>query len=358
MAGGFALRAEIFGRFDQAGAEVHLPVAVHRHARGEGIGGIHQPAGQAETVARRVRRHGRQKRGNRGRDLVAGLIVSAAHQHESVARSGHLRHHHGAGDLVFDGAAFGFELGDSFTAHGGVPRVRDEVLGERRGLLRGAAGGRRAEDGRHIFRDDLRVFRVRNRDAEAAHRRAFVLAADAERERRFRARALQARGFDHRVVRLVHFGIDAPAALQLVGGANHEIEFGLFGFEVGRDAGKIDLAVADAGFEQGDDTFAAGAAAGATVRQAGIGNQFQPERRDVAQFRGGGEFENRRGRHGAPGQHGTIGQSPQSHAVIGFEIGWRQHFPLRLVVESVRLPCGLPRFEALVDARPIWRARF
>ena len=85
------------------------------------------------------------------------------------------------------------------------------------------------------------IFGVAHRDTKTAEWRAFVLAANTEGN--FAWRIQQARRFDHREMRFVHFGVHAPAALQLVSGPDHEIEFGLFGFEVGGDAGEIDFLI-------------------------------------------------------------------------------------------------------------------
>ena len=63
------LRPEIFGGLHDPSAEVHLPEAVHRHARQQRIRRIHQPLGQPQPVwwirRRRSHQHGGQHRRDR-----------------------------------------------------------------------------------------------------------------------------------------------------------------------------------------------------------------------------------------------------------------------------------------------------
>ena len=61
----FALRAEILHRLDQAGAEIHLPEAIHGHARRQRIGGIDQPFGEAQAIVRHAGGQRRQRRRER-----------------------------------------------------------------------------------------------------------------------------------------------------------------------------------------------------------------------------------------------------------------------------------------------------
>ena len=93
MAGRIALRAEILGRLHQAGAEIHLPVAVDGHARGQRMLRAEQPLRHAQPVGRGVLGHGRKHGGDAGRHLLAVIAIVAATQNEGVARLGHLRHH-------------------------------------------------------------------------------------------------------------------------------------------------------------------------------------------------------------------------------------------------------------------------
>ena len=82
------LQAEVFRRLDQAGSEIALPEAIHGHAAGQRIGGIHEPAGQSQAIARRALRHRRQAGGHAGLDLLllVGHVIAAALEHERVAR--------------------------------------------------------------------------------------------------------------------------------------------------------------------------------------------------------------------------------------------------------------------------------
>ena len=71
MAGRLALRAEVLGRLDDAGAEDLEPEPVDGHAGRQGMVGGDQPLGQAQPVDRRTRRQRRQERGHAAADLVA-----------------------------------------------------------------------------------------------------------------------------------------------------------------------------------------------------------------------------------------------------------------------------------------------
>ena len=84
LRGPLALRAEILHRLHQARAEVHLPEPVHGHARGQRIG-RDRPATCAKPrrLLRTAGGQRRQHRGHAGRDLLAGPVVGAAHQHET-----------------------------------------------------------------------------------------------------------------------------------------------------------------------------------------------------------------------------------------------------------------------------------
>ena len=46
--------AEIFGGLDEADTEIHLPKMIDGDAGGERVGGIDNPLGEGEAVARRV----------------------------------------------------------------------------------------------------------------------------------------------------------------------------------------------------------------------------------------------------------------------------------------------------------------
>ena len=94
MHGPLALRAEIFHRLDDADPEVHLPQPVHHHARGERVRRIDQPSRQAQPVVLGLGRKRRQDGRQPTRYLLAGLVISAAHQQEGVAWLRALLHYH------------------------------------------------------------------------------------------------------------------------------------------------------------------------------------------------------------------------------------------------------------------------
>ncbi len=96
----FALAAKIIRRRDKAAAEVHFPNTVHHHAGGERIIAVNQPLRQAEAVARRAGREGREARRGVAFDQFPGRVVSAALQHKSRARDRHFPHRHDFGDVV------------------------------------------------------------------------------------------------------------------------------------------------------------------------------------------------------------------------------------------------------------------
>ena len=73
MRRGFALRAELLGRFDDADAEQLLPQAIDGHARGERIVGVDEPIGQAEAIELRAAASRMQRRGHAGGDRFAGV---------------------------------------------------------------------------------------------------------------------------------------------------------------------------------------------------------------------------------------------------------------------------------------------
>ena len=103
MRGLFALHAEVLRRLHQADAEVLLPEAIHRHARGQRMFGTDEPLRKPEPIRRRIRRQRRQNRGHARRDFVAFLVVFAAHQHERVARLLHFLGDHRGGNRLLQG---------------------------------------------------------------------------------------------------------------------------------------------------------------------------------------------------------------------------------------------------------------
>ena len=98
MAWWIALRAEILRGFDNARTEMHLPVAVHGHARRERMPGINQPFRQAQTVCRKIFRERGQDGGHTGSDYLTAIAVIAAAQNGGLAGLLHFLHHHGCWD--------------------------------------------------------------------------------------------------------------------------------------------------------------------------------------------------------------------------------------------------------------------
>ena len=125
MARRFALGSKILGGLHQAGAEVGLPVAVHRYARGEGMVRIGEPLREAEAVGRGARGQRREERGYAGGDLFAGFLIAAAEEDKGVARRCHFLHDHRGGNLVFDGALLGLQFGDLFVGAAALPGMRE-----------------------------------------------------------------------------------------------------------------------------------------------------------------------------------------------------------------------------------------
>ena len=98
MGGRLSLQAEVLGRRHQSRPEVQLPQSVRRHARGEGMGRVHQPPGQRKTIGRRTRRQRGQDLGDARSHFGARLIVLPASQDEGLPGLV-LPHDHGGGDL-------------------------------------------------------------------------------------------------------------------------------------------------------------------------------------------------------------------------------------------------------------------
>ena len=98
MRGSLALRTEIFRCLDNAGSEIHLPIAIDGHTGGERMRGVDQPLGKTQAIVRGAGRQRGQHRGNAGRNLVALITVVATAEDEAVAGLLHLGHHHGGRD--------------------------------------------------------------------------------------------------------------------------------------------------------------------------------------------------------------------------------------------------------------------
>ena len=73
----FTLAAEVFAGLHQTRAKAALPKAVHRNPRREGIGWIHQPACQGQSIGRESHGQGWEyRRGSRLNDLALGQEVA------------------------------------------------------------------------------------------------------------------------------------------------------------------------------------------------------------------------------------------------------------------------------------------
>ena len=95
MARIFRLTPEVLARLDKTRAEEPLPHPVHPHACRERVFPSDDPLRQRQPIGLHALGQPRQKRGKRGLDLVAPLVVFAADEHEGIPRRA-LLHHHGA----------------------------------------------------------------------------------------------------------------------------------------------------------------------------------------------------------------------------------------------------------------------
>ena len=93
------LTAEVFARLHQARAEEPFPHPVHPHPCRERVVPRDDPLRQRQPIGLRALGQPRQKRRQRGLDLVAPLVVLAAAEHEGIPRRA-LLHHHGAGQRI------------------------------------------------------------------------------------------------------------------------------------------------------------------------------------------------------------------------------------------------------------------
>ncbi len=92
---------EVLLGLHQAAPEVHLPVAVYRHAGGQRMIGGREPARQPQPVAGQRVGHGAEHRGHAGFHCLTGRVVPAAHEHvRGTLRRVHLLHDHDGGDCV------------------------------------------------------------------------------------------------------------------------------------------------------------------------------------------------------------------------------------------------------------------
>ena len=109
MAWPIALGAEFLGALYKAFPEETLPIAVHGHPRGEWVAAIHEPAREAEAVARCIIGHRAERGGCAGENFLSPLVVLAAFEHKRFARSSHILHYHCTGAFGFLGVKFGAE---------------------------------------------------------------------------------------------------------------------------------------------------------------------------------------------------------------------------------------------------------
>ena len=146
-----ALGAEVLHGLHEPGAEVQLPVAVHRHAGGERVRGVDEPAGESEPVGRGVVGHGRERRRNARAHFVEGLVVVAAVEHVREPALGALLHderRRQRADEVGLALAGGLHLVVDRGERGGV--VSPVVPAHLKGLLGAHGGGVVREHGEHV----------------------------------------------------------------------------------------------------------------------------------------------------------------------------------------------------------------
>ena len=114
MAGPFALHAEVFGGLHDAGSEVHLPEAVHRHPSQKRIARIDQPLRKAEAVVGSPGGKRGQNRRHARLYFFSRHVVGSANQHEGVFPSGPLGHHHHGGEAALEFLFFQSQSGETF----------------------------------------------------------------------------------------------------------------------------------------------------------------------------------------------------------------------------------------------------
>ena len=86
----FAARADVFRSREQALAEVRLPDAVHDDPRGRRTAPVHEPAGEAKPIARRVFRERAQYRGHLRHNVFTWPLPIAALENMRLAWHGAL----------------------------------------------------------------------------------------------------------------------------------------------------------------------------------------------------------------------------------------------------------------------------
>ena len=101
-----ALQAEVLHCFHDAGAEILLPETIHRHPRGERMGGVEQPLRQAQAILRRVLGPRRKNRRDARLHFLAFLVVFTPQQQERISGLVGFFRNHGRRDLLLDRFAF------------------------------------------------------------------------------------------------------------------------------------------------------------------------------------------------------------------------------------------------------------
>ena len=93
-----ALAAEVRRGRDQPAAEEQGPVAVHDHARGEGVPPVEEPPGEAEAVSGQVLRERQDGLGRARLHALGRRVVGPAREDEGGPGSGQLPHAHDLGE--------------------------------------------------------------------------------------------------------------------------------------------------------------------------------------------------------------------------------------------------------------------
>ena len=198
------------------------PPAVDRHPCGQGVGRIHQPPGQAQTVFRPCRVPGIERRGGHRLNFHPGVEVIAAFHDARGPGLGHLHHHQRRGRLnLFDLALEVLQLlPDRASGRSGLSvRLVQQLLFLLvwSGLLKRRHHRRRQQRRVRIGFDHL--------DSNVADRAAATEVL-IERESQFNGSALLGHDrlgqFEHRPVGLAELRCDGPTGLGLaVDGAGH-----------------------------------------------------------------------------------------------------------------------------------------
>ena len=286
------LAAEVFARLHQARAEEPFPHPVHPHPCRERVVPRDDPLRQRQPIGLRALRQPRQKRRQRGLDLVAPFVVLAAAEHEGIPRRA-LLHHHGAGQRIAEriNAFFGGVAGHLGPADRTID-IRAVKLRDLGLLLRGPLFAVDGETSLHAIgqlqardAEQARLVR-RKRQAKPADRMAIEgLLSQADHQPRILRHRYGLVGKDGEVPRLPLVGqmtIDRPAlplfalqytrcspAVLLVVGLG-PLEF--HGDHLGV-ARRLDLSLQ----LRHHDVAVACAAEAAATGQTGVGQHLQPQ---------------------------------------------------------------------------------